>query len=168
VVFQVGDARAISAGEVDALIVVGASQIWGPPVEDAQPLDYAAALTAMRAMVKPGDRVVYGEAIWSAPPTPEAVAPLAGRVDEYLSLAALVELVEGHGFLVVDLGEASQEEWDEFESGFAARLVDELNTLAPDDPRRAEVAEALRGQRAAYLRGYRGILGFAWLCLIAC
>jgi len=46
-------------------------------------------------------------------------------------------------------------------------LVDELNTLAPDDPRRAEVAEALRGQRAAYLRGYRGILGFAWLCLIA-
>lgn len=163
-----GDARAISAGEVDALIVVGASQIWGPPVEDAQPLDYTAALTAMRAMLKPGDRVVYGEAIWSAPPTPQAIAPLAGLVDEYLSLAALVELVEGHSFLVFDLGEASQEEWDEFESGYAARLVDELNTLAPDDPRRAEVAEALRGQRAAYLRGYRGILGFAWLCLIAC
>ena len=102
-----GDARAISAGEVDALIVVGASQIWGPPVEDAQPLDYAAALTAMRAMVKPGDRVVYGEAIWSTAPTPEAIAPLAGRADEYLSLAALVELVEGHGFLLADFGEAS-------------------------------------------------------------
>ena len=163
-----GDARAISAGEVDALIVVGASQIWGPPVEDAQPLDYTAALTAMRAILKPGDRVVYGEAIWSAPPTPQAIAPLAGLVDEYLSLAALVELVEGHSFLVVDLGEASQEEWDEFESGFAARLVDEVACLPVNDPRRAEVAGALRGQRAAYLRGYRGILGFAWLCLIAC
>ena len=66
------------------------------------------------------------------------------------------------------VGEASLEAWNEFESGFAARLVDELTTLAPDDPSRAEVADALRGQLAAYRRGYRGILGFAWLCLIAC
>lgn len=54
--------------QADAVICIGASQIWGPPVEDGLPLDYASALVALRATVQRGARVVYGEGIWSAPP----------------------------------------------------------------------------------------------------
>jgi SAM-dependent methyltransferase len=70
-----GDAKTESPKEADALICIGASQIWGPPVEDNQPLDYTSALIALRAKVPPGAHVVYGEGIWSQPPTPKAVAP---------------------------------------------------------------------------------------------
>src|SRR5262245_60508682 len=42
---RVNDARDL-AGGWDAVICIGASQVWGAPVEDAQPLPYAAALAA--------------------------------------------------------------------------------------------------------------------------
>ncbi len=38
---------------------------------------------------------VYGEGIWTRSPTPEAIAPLAGREDEFVSLAELVDLAVG-------------------------------------------------------------------------
>lgn len=50
----------------EAVICIGTSQMWGPPVEDAIPLDYAAALRGLQALVLPGGRLVYGEATWSA------------------------------------------------------------------------------------------------------
>ena len=37
-------------------------------------------------------QVLYGEGLWSRPPTPEAVAPLSGRLDELVTLAKLIEL----------------------------------------------------------------------------
>lgn len=50
----------------EAVICIGTSQMWGPPVEDAIPLDYAAALRGLQALVLPGGRLVYCEATWSA------------------------------------------------------------------------------------------------------
>ena len=91
--------------------------------EEAQPLDYGAALTALRALLPRGGRLVYGEGIWSAPPSPAATAPLAGRDDEYVTLAELVALAEAHGFGVLAAHEASLDEWDTFESGFTAGWV---------------------------------------------
>ena len=119
--FEARDAREMS-GPFDAVTCIGASQIWGPDVEEAQPLDYAAALTALRALLPRGGRLVYGEGIWSSPPTPAAIAPLSGRDDEYVALGRLVALAEEHGFGVMAAHEASLDEWDAFESGFAAGL----------------------------------------------
>ena len=52
---------------------------------------------------------------------------------------------------MVDVDEATLEEWDAFEEGFTA-------TLPPD---RAAT------QRASYHQGYRSVLGFAYLQLLA-
>ena len=98
-----GDARDLrgagrprgAAGRSTRVTCIGASQIWGPHVEEAQPLDYAAALTALRALLPRGGRLVYGEGIWSAPPTPAATAPLSGRDDEYVTLGELVDARRG-------------------------------------------------------------------------
>jgi len=164
--FEARDAREVT-GPFDAVTCIGASQIWGPDVEDAQPLDYGAALTALRATLPRGGRLVYGEGIWSAPPTPAAIAPLAGRTDEYVTLAELVSLAESHGFGVLAAHEASLDEWDAFESGFAAGWVRWLADHEPDDPEADEVRALVARQHVAYLEGYRGILGLAYLHLVA-
>lgn len=166
----VGDARTAAPDQVDAAICIGASQIWRNSAGDGdgpQPMDYAPALRALRALVPRGARVVYGEGIWSRPPTPEAAAPLAGRLDEFMTLAGLTELVVDHGFMPIAVHEASLDEWDEFESGYSACYAAWLAEHDPDDPDAAEVRNRAARQRAAYLSGYRGTLGLAYLALIA-
>ena len=162
-----GDAKTDSPRKADALICIGASQIWGPPVDDNQPLDYASALMALRLKVPRGAHVVYGEGIWSQPPTPEAVEPLSGRLDEFVSLPELADIAVAHGFMPVSIEEASLDEWDEFESGFSARYARWLSEHGRDHPDAAEVRARAARQRTAYLRGYRGILGMAYLSLLA-
>ena len=156
-----------TAVPVGGVICIGASQIWGPPVQDNQPLDYASALEALRKLVPRGAPVVYGEAIWSRPPTPGAVAPLAGRNDEYVTLEALVELAVTHGFMPMVVEEATGDEWDVFESGYHARYTRWLAEHDADDPDAPEVRARADRQRAAYLGGYRSIMGMAYLSLVA-
>jgi cyclopropane fatty-acyl-phospholipid synthase-like methyltransferase len=156
-----------TAQAADAAICVGASQVWGRPVTDRQPLDYAAALTALRALVPRGGRVVYGEAIWSAPPTDAAIAPLAGRRDEHLPLGELVELAVARGFAAVAVHEAGLDEWDAFETGFTARHAHWLSAHDPDHPDAEEVRARAARRRAGYFGGYRGVLGMAYLQLVA-
>jgi hypothetical protein len=110
---------------------------------------------------------VYGEGIWSAPPTPAATAPLSGRDDEYVVLPDLVALAESHGFGVAAVHEASLDEWDAFESGFTAGRVQWLVDHEPDHPEAGEVRAHAERQHASYLGGYRGILGLAYLHLVA-
>ncbi len=164
--FEASDAREVG-GSFDAVTCIGASQIWGPDTEEHLPLDYAAALASLRALLPRGGRLVYGEGIWTSPPTPAATAPLSGRDDEYVPLSRLVALAESHGFGVMAVHEASLDEWDAFESGFAAGWVRWLADHEPDDPEAADVRARAARQHAAYLGGYRGILGLAYLHLVA-
>lgn len=164
--YEVQDAREVT-GSFGAVICIGASQIWGPDVQEAQQLDYAAALTALRGLLPRGGRLVYGEGIWTAPPTPAATAPLAGRDDEYVTLGELVELAKAQGFAVMAAHEAGRDEWDTFESGFAAGYARWLAEHPDDDPDAQEVRELAARQHSAYFGGYRGILGLAYLHLVA-
>lgn len=171
----VDDRLSLIAGDVkehlprwsEAVVCIGASQIWGPPVEAKMPLDYRSALHAIREKVKPGSPVVYGEGIWAATPTPEAVAPLGGRLDEYVFLPDLLDIARDAGFAAVQVHQASLDEWDAFESGFAARYARWLANNPADHPDAPGVRERLERQRDAYFRGYRSILGMAYLAMFA-
>jgi len=165
--FVAGDARTDGPALADAVVCIGASQIWGAPVEANEPVAYAAALAALRSRVDRGGRVVYGEGIWSRPPTPEAAAPLSGRLDEMVPLVELVELAVAAGFAPVAVQEAGLDEWDAFESGYAARWATWLAEHGTDHPDAAAVLERAARQRAGYLGGYRGVLGLAYLSLLA-
>lgn len=162
-----GDGRDQAPQQADAVVCIGASQIWAAAVVDNQPLDYTSALAAIRGKVSRGARVVYGEGVWSHPPTPEAVAPLAGRLDEFVSLADLVDVAVAQGFMPMAVHEASLDEWDEFESGYSACYARWLAEHSPDHADAAEVHAMAARQRLGYLRGYRGIMGMAYLALIA-
>jgi hypothetical protein len=164
---RAGDAKDLLPSQAQGAICIGASQVWGPPVEANLPLDYSSALIALRRLVEPGAPVIYGEGIWSDAPTIAASAPLAGRLDEFLRLPDLVELAWERGFAVVRVHEATQDEWDRFECGYAARYATWLATHSAQHPDAAEVSAKARRQRDAYFRGYRGVLGMAYLELLA-
>jgi cyclopropane fatty-acyl-phospholipid synthase-like methyltransferase len=164
--FEPRDAREVT-GPFGAISCIGASQIWGPNVSEAQSLDYAAALSALRLLLPRGGRLGYGEGIWSAPPTRAASTPLSGRDDEFVTLGALVTLAKEHGFAVMAAHEADLDEWDVFESGFAAGYARWLAEHDPDDPVAEEVRALAARRHTAYFDGYRSILGFAYLELIA-
>lgn len=162
-----GDARVSAPEQAEALICIGASQVWTASTEPNPPLNYAGALAAIRAKVSRGARVVYGDAVWSAPPTPEAVAPLGGRLDELVSFAELIEIAVECGFMPVAFHEANADEWDEFESGYSASYATWLAEHEPDHPDADEVRAMAKRQRDGNLRGYRGIMGMAYLELLA-
>jgi cyclopropane fatty-acyl-phospholipid synthase-like methyltransferase len=162
-----GDAKEKMPMSADAVICIGASQIWGLPVEARAPLNYGAALSAIRSVVEPGAPVIYGEGIWTATPTDAAIAPLANRRDEYLFLPDLLDLADKCGFACVQTHQASLDEWDAFESGYTARYARWLSGHRPDHPNAREICQKAQGQRAAYFRGYRGVLGMAYLAMLA-
>jgi SAM-dependent methyltransferase len=163
----VGDTRDHLPLSSQAAICIGASQIWGPPAEAKMPLDYRSALTAVRSILETGAPVLYGEGIWASPPTAAAVAPLAGRPDEYVFLPELLDIARACGFAVMQVHQASLDEWDAFESGFTARYARWLATHPENHPDAQSVRDLAAKQSNAYFRGYRGILGMAYLAMLA-
>jgi SAM-dependent methyltransferase len=153
---RVTDAVAWTGEPADVAICIGSSHALGGTAE---------ALSALRDMVKPGGRVLLGEGIWSRPPTEAATAALGGTPDEYVTLAELVDLAVAQSWRPLDIGEASAQEWDEFESGYAL-AVERWLLEHPDDPQFAAVQAGADTHRARWLHGYRGILGLAYLTLV--
>lgn len=162
-----GPALAHLPPQLGGALCIGASQIWGPPVESLQPLAYAAALRGLRALLPRGAPLVYGEGVWAMPPTPAAVAPLAGRDDEFVPLSELLRTAREAGFLVRAAHQASLDEWDAFEAGYTERWVDWLARHPADHPEAPALRARLDAQQRGYHAGYRGVLGFAYLELLA-
>lgn len=73
---------------------------------DDERLPYANALEGLRAIVDRGGRVVFGDGIWSTPPTPEATSAVGGRDDEMVDLATLVDYSVDAEFMPLRVSEA--------------------------------------------------------------
>ena len=82
-------------------------------------------------------------------------------------LPDLVALASQQGFAVVAVSEASQDEWDAFESGHQAKYAWWLAEHPSDHPEAAAVQALARQQQDAYFAGYRSTLGMAYLKLLA-
>ncbi len=154
----VGDASADVTEGVDAAICIGASQIWG---------GHRAALTVLRAKVPRGGRVVYGDCVWDQPPTPAALRSFDASPGDHPAVAELVDLAVELGFRPRAVGTASLQEWDAFESGYSWGFERWLRDHSDADPDAEEVRGMATDHRRRWLHGYRGVLGFAYLTLIA-
>jgi SAM-dependent methyltransferase len=155
VTLTAGDALAVT-GPAD-VVAVGTSHVWGGT---------APALQALAALVAPGGRVLFGDAVWDRPPPATALEALGAADGEIGLVADLVDAAEQAGLRVLDLGQASLEEWDDFESRWCAGrerwLLDH-----PGHPDAGAVRAVVDDHRRRWLRGYRGELGFAYLVLAA-
>lgn len=147
-------------GPADLVLCSGASQA----VTDAKPPAHiAAALAELRRLVTPGGRVLFGDGFWERPPTDAELAAMwpDTSADELPDLAGLVNQAVAAGFRPEWIETANRDEWEEFESGYAADVQEWLATH--DDPKvRAETGE----HTSHWLRGYRGVLGLAYLTLV--
>lgn len=139
----------------DVVLCVGARHAW-PSARDA--------LAALRERVRPGGRLLFADGFWTHPPTDAELAGLGAEPDELGSLADLVDLAVGAGYRLLDLSVATEREWDAFESGWCAGVEDWL-WRNPGHPDAAELRRAVDAHRDGWLRGYRGVMGFAYLVL---
>ncbi|MFH8486034.1 SAM-dependent methyltransferase [Streptomyces longisporoflavus] len=151
-------------GPADLVLCLGASHA----LSSAEPPGHTdAALRAMRRLVSPGGRVVLGEGFWQRTPTPSELAGMwpDARAGEHLFLGDLVDAAIAAGFRPLWVETASAAEWEEFESGHRADVEEWLATH-PDHPLAAETREKTDRRRDAWLRGYRDVLGLAYLTLM--
>jgi SAM-dependent methyltransferase len=151
------DASTWADGSFDVVLAVGVSHVFGGP---------DATLDAVRRHLAPGGRALLGDGIWDAPPTPAALAALDATPEEVPDLAALLDLVGQHGFEVAHGHVSSLEEWDEYEWSWTGSLAQWALADGRDPGDRAQALEASHAHRDAWLRGYRGVLGFATLVLV--
>ncbi len=146
-------------GRADVVLCVGSSQALA-----AMPGGLPDALAALHRLVTSGGRVLLGEGFWASPPPPDRLALMwpDARADDHPSLAGLVDTAVAAGFRPGWVEVASPDEWDAFESGYAADVEEWLVRHPGADDVRAR----LDTHRSAWLHGYRGLLGQAYLMLL--
>jgi cyclopropane fatty-acyl-phospholipid synthase-like methyltransferase len=145
---------------VDVVLAVGVSHIWGGT---------ASMLSALTDRVKPGGRVLVGDAFWERPLTTRERVGLGVDLAELTTVSSLAEIVDtaiDRGYRLLAVSTATLDEWDDFESRYCAGrerwLLDH-----PDDARAKEARAIVDEHRDSWLRGYRGVLGFGYLTLAA-
>ena len=151
-------------GPADLVLCVGSSHA----LSDVQPPGHTAAARAvLRRLVTPGGRVLLGESFWQHPPTAAELAAMwpGSAAGELLDLAQIADLTVEAGFRPAWIETASEQEWEEFESGYQAD-AEEWLAAHPDHPDAAEIRQRVDEHRSYWLRGYRGLLGFAYLTLV--
>jgi SAM-dependent methyltransferase len=158
------DAAGNGRGPADVVLCLGASHALSG---EEPPGHTPAALAALRGLVAPGGRVLLGEGYWQRPPDHAELAAMwpGAHAGELTGLAGLADLAVAAGFRPAWIETADGGEWDDFESGYLADKEEWLAAHA-DHPRAEETREQADRHRASYLRGYRGVLGIAYLTLV--
>ncbi|MER5640152.1 methyltransferase [Kitasatospora sp. NPDC002227] len=162
--FRQESAVSPTVGPADLVLCLGASHA----LTEAQPPEHtAAALRALRRLVPPGGRVLLGETFWQRPPTPRELSAMWPGADgtEFHDLAGLVDLTIAAGFRPSWIETASPAEWEDFESGYQSD-VEEWLAAHPGHPLAEQTRERVDRHRSAWLRGYRDVMGMAYLTLV--
>lgn len=142
----------------DLVICVGAAHVFGTGPE---------ALRALYPLVEPGGRLLFGEMFWQREPTEADLAEMwpDTSADEWLLLPDLVDAAVAAGLRPFRVEAVEQSEWDDFESQFLADKEIWLQAH-PGHPEAAAIREQADAHRNWWLRGHRGLIGFAYLTLL--
>ncbi|MFF9685154.1 SAM-dependent methyltransferase [Streptomyces sp. NPDC014623] len=143
----------------DLVLSIGAAHAWPGGTPDA--------LKALRAAVRPGGRVLFGDGFWEREPSPAALEGLGAEPDDFGTLLGMVRQAEAAGLRPLQVTVADQREWDLFESAANIGRGERWALANPGHPLHAGVTEAVDARRTGYYGGYRGTLGLAYLVLSA-
>jgi ubiquinone/menaquinone biosynthesis C-methylase UbiE len=139
----------------DVVICIGADHAWGSQAD---------ALGALHGFVRPGGQLLFGSGFWERPPSVDEAATLDMTPDSLPDLAALVDLAIAAGYRPLFVETANRDEWERFESGYLADWERWLHRY-DDEPGASEIRAKADAHRNQWLRGYRHLLGFAYLTL---
>ncbi|HWU06736.1 MAG TPA: class I SAM-dependent methyltransferase, partial [Streptomyces sp.] len=143
----------------DLALSIGAAHAW--------PGGTADALKALRAAVRPGGRVLFGDGFWEREPSTAALEGLGAEPDDFGTLLDMVRQAEAAGLRPLQVTVADQREWDLFESAANIGRGERWALANPGHRLHAGVTEAVDARRTGYYGGYRGTLGLAYLVLSA-
>ncbi len=150
------DARTfVPDGDYDLVLCVGSTHVFG----GLEP-----TLRQAGRHVNADGILLIGEGFWQVPPTAEALTALDAGEADFTDLAGLVDVAEQAGWTPVYAHVSDAAEWDNYEWSWVGSLTE----WALDNPGHPDAAGALavaREHREQWLRGYRGVLGFATLML---
>ncbi len=139
----------------DLVLCVGSTHAFG---------GFAETLELAGRHAGPDGVLLVGEGFWEVPPTKAALSGLDTTPDEFTDLPGLVDTAAKGGWAPVYAHVSEAAEWDDYEWSWTGSLTG----WALDNPGHPGAAEALsvaRAHRDSWLRGYRGVLGFATLVL---
>jgi ubiquinone/menaquinone biosynthesis C-methylase UbiE len=134
----------------DAALCIGATHAFG---------DHAAALAALRALVRPGGRILTGEPYWRRKPDAGYLKALGAKAKDHGEHADNVAAGVKAGLVPLYSAAASEDDFDHYE-GLYARAVETWCLEHPSDPDVPAARERIRAWREAYLRWGRDTLGF--------
>ncbi|MER5360450.1 class I SAM-dependent methyltransferase [Streptomyces sp. NPDC002785] len=143
----------------DLAVSIGASHAW--------PGSTPEALKALRAAVRPGGRVLFGEGFWEREPSERALAGLGAEPGDFGSLLELIRQAEAVGLRPLQVTVADQREWDLFEANANIGRGERWALANPGHPLHDGVVAAVDERRTGYHGGYRGTFGLAYLVLSA-
>lgn len=149
--FVLGDiVRFSDAG--DRVICIGADHAWGGAER---------ALTHLSPTVDAGGRVLFGCGYWNRPASPKLIEMLGNLP---ASFEAVPALARSSGWTVLSADSADLAEWDNFESTWRQDL-DDIGARESNSPLGCHALRLSAQRREEYERGYRDVLGFAYLVL---
>ncbi|MFE3514885.1 SAM-dependent methyltransferase [Streptomyces sp. NPDC059166] len=155
--FHEVSAAAYAEAGYDLAVCIGSSHAW--------PGGTSEALKALRAAVRPGGRVLFGDGFWEREPSPAALEGLGAEPGDFGSLLELIRQAEAAGLRPLQVTVADQREWDLFESAANIGRGERWTLENPGHRLHAGVREAVDARRTGYYGGYRGTLGLAYLVL---
>lgn len=150
--FKAAEARG-HADPAEVVVNLGAYQAFGTIPE---------ALTELRGRLEPGGRLLFGAEYWRSQPTAEELVsmwPDASAAD-CLELSDIAEAAAAAGWLILDMHDSTQTEFDAFDLGHLRPRL-EWALEHPDDPARDEVSNAV----VSWLKGHRRPMGFVTFVL---
>jgi len=150
------DASDWDGGAFDAVLCVGASHAFG---------GLSQTLDGVRRVLRPGGRVLLGDATWESDPSPAALEALGASPDDFLTLGGLVDRARAAGFEPTRGHVSTLAEWDDYEWSWTGSLATWALEPGRDPADAAEALTAARTHRDQWLKGYRGVLGFVTLVL---
>ncbi len=133
----------------DVASCLGATFIWQGGFQEA--------LDAMRGALKPGGRLIVGEAYWLHSPVPPDYAQ---RETWIRTEGELLDIARAEGLELIYVLHSSRDEWDHYESENWRGLSDWLDEH-PSHPQREDVLRHLHESQDEYLRYGREYLGWA-------
>ncbi|XVV01505.1 SAM-dependent methyltransferase [Actinosynnema sp. CA-248983] len=150
---DLGDLTTWAGPPADVAISIGSSHAWGGTRE---------TLAALHERIRPGGLLLLGDGFWERTPPEDLAREFEG--DCLGTLDVLVDAAMEAGFRLFNVTTASLDEWDSFESRWC--LARERWLLDhPDHAEAADVRKTVDEHRDLWLKGYRGLLGFAYLTL---
>lgn len=155
IAFHVQDAAQFSSSHAyDLVLSIGAAHAFG---------GLAPALKAAESHLAPGGSVLLGECFWEREPG-QRTLDAGFAVEDYDCLATTVDRIMADGWVPLYGHVSTLREWDDYEWSWTGSLS-RWALDNPQHPDRGQALGAAAGHRDAWLRGYRGTLGFVTLLL---